>query len=258
MKTDLLNELTSNNIRIQEKAEQFGVTKQTFYNFIKYYDNGELAKIPDVVRNYFGMVMDEEMTIEDAEKYWASELQHIMAIEAKLPFLENRLELIKNKLNSSGDGLSGIYEIDDPAVRNTLITEQLNLEKVIENENKVLKSLRETLSRKTNPNETDDNVDVSFNKILLRSPRWDVSESFLESYALNDSGHYTIFYNHDQTPAKADIYAALGGKMVKIATYRNKDNENFVAFRLSQGLDYFYELTVYSEGGPFKSDILKL
>lgn len=267
---ELLNKLTSNDIRIQDKAEQLGIPKQTFYNYIKYYENGELAKIPDVVRDYFSIIMNEsfgEKAIEQAERYWESKLQYSNASKEKLVILnsdlkatEMRLQEIQSKLGPGYDMACG-PEIDElNAEKERYEAQRKRIIKEISTLEKDLKNSTDNLKKKSAPKENVSENEKVLNAALAISPSWDVSPDLLESLSVrnNGTGDCTIYYSHEDAPAKAEVFAAIGGDLVKIATYRNKDNENFVSFRLVGELEYFYKLTVYSEGGPFSSEYIKI
>ena len=267
---DLLTKLTSNNIRIQDKADQCGVQKQTFYNYIKYFENGNLIKVPEVVRDYFIIVMDEkrrECAIEDAEKFWDSKFQLLNASKMKLAKQDKETEMIDSRIKTIESELGPGYDFSSNPEDDKLFAEMKSLEEqrmrilrekeVIENE---IKSTLDDLMKKSVPRVPENENEMLIGEAMSFSPPWDVSSDLLESFSTcnNNTGECVIFYNHEDTPAKAEIFAAIGGSLVKIATYRNKENENFISFKLFGKLDYFYKLTVYSEGGPFSSDMLKL
>lgn len=261
-RVELLNKLTSNNIRIQDKADQCEVKKQTFYNYIKYYENGELAKIPEVVRDYFTIVMDEkrgDRAVEDAERFWESRFQYLNASRKELKNLKVQLSektLMLKKIES--ELISNPDSLELKKKRDEIKKECSQISLAIGSTEAGIDSISDELLKKSTPKGPEDPLESQIKEVLLNSPPWAVSADLLASYSVNDNGHFMIIYDHPDKPAKAEIFAAIGGELVMIATYRNKENENFISFNLAQGLDYFYQLTVYCGGGPLESEINKL
>ena len=257
-------------------AEKLGVNnRQTMYNYIQRYADGDLTKIPENVCRHF-----QELTVTDSPAQGSDlismitsrgdDLQKSKTVGYALALANEDLIRLNEELGEMsqiGDMELQFADTEDEEAYLKKKQKMLDDRSKLEGHIKALEEEKERLEKNRTYRDYLDMVEESVDSKLRHQieqggyggPSWHGKDS--QTVCIAESGDYmVILWNSPigYSKAKLFLYAVIGGKRTHIATYDFNDNESFVRFSLIPKLSYYYEVVEYGPDGDHRTGIQPL
>ena len=275
----LLEQIKKHDRSVSEAAKRFGVkNRQTMYNYIKYFENGELTKIPENVGKYFQKLMAEDPSLAVDHMDFIASLKNRGNRGEIYRAISYAIVLAKEELKEMSASFDELTEHEkfggkyaDPESETAYQNKKSYMQSEIQRLEEYIAELTAEKDELSKPrsyteylNFRGEDIDSRLKHMIEQGgyggPCWDGSID-ISTICLADDGEYMVLSDrfvrgYARTTLK--LYAIIGGKRVHIATYPFKENESFVKFSLIPKLSYFYEVVDEGFDYEYTSGILEL
>lgn len=257
----IIEALKSRNFKVAELADLCGITKQTLYNYAKYYDDGEFDKIPTTLKTLISMCLSEETTQEDIDKYWSGCTARIRTLMQDREYAEIDKDNLSKLIDFAESNEKISKEMEESFELNQLIQE--NKLKIEECETRI-ESIENRIKREQLNLMSKSSSDSPADEVFKIGPNSDLSWTDVEvrNACISDSGRYTIFVdpecNSDVFETIVRLYASIGGSKTYLKSYLVNRGENMIQIDLVPKVNYYYQVIQTSPYKTYQSDMKEL
>ena len=257
----IIEALKSRNFKVAELAELCGITKQTLYNYAKYYDEGEYDKIPTTLKILISMCLSEETTQEEIDKYWSGSTARIFTLMKDKEYAQIDRDNLSRIIEFAESNEKISKEMEESFELNQLIQEnKLKIEecetKIKTIEDRIKREQLNLMSKSGSENSAEDSPRIGANYSLS----WTDIE--VRNACISDSGRYTIFVdpecNSDVFETIVRLYASIGGSTVYLKSYLLNRGENMIQIDLVPKVNYYYQVIQTSPYKTYESEMKEL
>lgn len=254
----LSENLKDSGIGITEISIRLGVSRQTVYNYIQYYENGEIEKIPNVVFRIFEMCSDDDGKTE-AKDYWDRETDEILVNLGRMTELKDKLakleveyhELLKNHALNSESASVEKMKFEEVSVSNKIASIKTDLTKTEEK----IQVLRKNLITSA-PSNRDSQIAPIRGK--RGNPVWKGND--VQTVCISDGNEHMVIVKDAESSALAivEFYALIDDADVLLEKHEVPRGSNIVRIRLLPKLNYSYRVIKYTNDGIKTTGMMEL
>lgn len=236
-----------------EISQRLGISRQSVYNYIQYYESGDAGKIPYVIRRLIE-IYDGEGGRDEAIRYWNEKTggigEQLMIIETdtdKVDEMQMIALSLREKYVNSGSS-------DDRKELECYIRELNNLkEEIVERKMTVARQQKRLLE--SNYNDTIAQISARDRR---RNPAWEGDA--VKTVCVSNGDEYMIIVKGAEVSAltKVEIYTMIDDENVLLETHDIPKGGNALRIRLPPKLKYAFRAMIYSENGFLSSEMREL
>ena len=254
----LSENLKDSGIGVTEISIRLGVSRQTVYNYIQYYEDGEIEKIPNVVFRIFEMCSNDDGKTE-AKDYWDRETDEILVNMGRMTELKDKLA----KLEIEYHDLLKNHSIDSEAAS----VEKMKFEEVsISNK---IKSIEAELAR------TEEKIQILRKNLITSAPSSRDSQivpirgkrgnpvwkgNDVQTVCISDGNEHMVIVKDAESSALAvvEFYALIDDADVLLEKHEIPRGSNIVRISLIPKLNYSYRVIEYTNDGVKTTGMMEL
>ena len=254
----LSESLKDSGIGVTEISAALGVSRQTVYNYLQYYEDGDIEKMPNVVFRILEMCTQEDMG-KEAKEYWKRETRDIANALEKTRVLQEKLNRCENEyrhLLERLDADPSPANPDEVRYQREKYAKELSMIRIeLESKEKILADTREYLMRST-ANGRESQIQPTRGK--RGNPIWKGAD--IQTVCISDGSEHMVIVKDAESSALAivEIYALIDDADVLLEKHEVPRGSNIVRISLLPKLNYSYRVIEYTNDGVKTTGMMEL
>ena len=254
----LSESLKDSGIGVTEISSILGISRQTVYNYLQYYEDGDIEKIPNVVFRVLEMCSQENMN-KEAKEYWNRETCDIANMMGRMKALQDRLARLEEEYRKLLDGMNSV---SDPSVMKTVTYREREIAKELQATKAELAhiDMKIQTARKNLMNSTASGRDSQIIPARGKrgNPIWKGTD--IQTICISDDREHMVIVKDAESSALTivEIYALIDDTDVLIEKHEIPRGSNNIRINLIPKLNYSYRVIRYTDDGVKSTGMMEL